>query len=630
MEKIRRAKTNAAVRIPAYILMLAALLIAVFSAVAAGINISGGWYTKSAKAVERSIYTKTAYHAADLIYDYTLFFDSPAEMEESLRTYGQVILEGESDDGEFGYAVYEETEGEPSQEPVRIINGDLISSEDAYSVDTLYSGVAIDVYLGDVASGSVPDDVASVYEFYENVYAVRYAAIWAGAGSFICFAVLFLFLVRTSGPKEGRGGLLKYVPADAFTAAAAIAAAFTVTEIYVMIGYFDNYDATIAGIAVMTVTTATICLIYFMVMAAKARVCRLWEYSVIFIIAKQAGKAAGKLLQLIRSIPLIWKTAVILFVCMMLDLMTMAISAAQGYVSGLWIIYWAAMSCGVIYVALGMRKLREGAARLAEGDMDYKTDKKGLVLGLADHADALNSISDRMAETLEEKVKSERFKTELITNVSHDINTPLTSIINYVDFLKKENIDNENVKQYTEVLDRQSKRLKRLTEDIMEASKAATGNIKINMEPCRVGVLMTQIMGEYQEKAEKKDLKLIMKICDDDAEIMADGQRMWRVLNNLLNNICKYSQPGTRVYQSLEKENGRAVITYKNTSAYELDIDGKDLTERFVQGDMSRHSEGSGLGLSIARDLVELQGGDFHIHIDGDLFKVTMEFDLIM
>ena len=199
-----------------------------------------------------------------------------------------------------------------------------------------------------------------------------------------------------------------------------------------------------------------------------------------------------------------------------------------------------------------------------------------------------------------------------------------------MDFLKKENIDNENVKQYTEVLDRQSKRLKRLTEDIMEASKAATGNIKINMEPCRVGVLMTQIMGEYQEKAEKKDLKLIMKICDDDAEIMADGQRMWRVLNNLLNNICKYSQPGTRVYQSLEKENGRAVITYKNTSAYELDIDGKDLTERFVQGDMSRHSEGSGLGLSIARDLVELQGGDFHIHIDGDLFKVTMEFDLIM
>ena len=171
--------------------------------------------------------------------------------------------------------------------------------------------------------------------------------------------------------------------------------------------------------------------------------------------------------------------------------------------------------------------------------------------------------------------------------------------------------------------------MKKLTEDLVEASTAATGNVKIELEPCDAQVMMMQVMGEYQERAEREDLEIISSMPSDNIRIMADGQSLWRVFNNLFRNICKYSQPGTRVYQILEEKDGKAVITYKNISKYELNISSEELTERFVRGDSSRHTEGSGLGLSIARNLIELQGGRFNIFIDGDLFKVVIEFDVL-
>ena len=213
--------------------------------------------------------------------------------------------------------------------------------------------------------------------------------------------------------------------------------------------------------------------------------------------------------------------------------------------------------------------------------------------------------------------------------MSHDIKTPLTSIINYVDLLSKEEFENEKVNQYVEVLNRQSKRLKKLTEDILDASKASTGNIKMELSPCKIGLLLSQTMGEYMERAETNNLEFVLKVPDEELEILADGRRLWRVFDNLLNNLCKYSQPGTRAYLTLEQNDGKAVITYRNISKYELDITEEELMERFVRGDRSRNTEGSGLGLSIARNLVELQGGHFDISIDGDLFKVVIMFPVL-
>ena len=225
-------------------------------------------------------------------------------------------------------------------------------------------------------------------------------------------------------------------------------------------------------------------------------------------------------------------------------------------------------------------------------------------------------------------MKSEHFRTELITNVSHDIKTPLTSIINYVDLLEKEEIDNEKAREYLEVLSRQSARLKKLIEDLMEASKASTGNVAVNWERCQLNVLLDQCAGEYAEKLKAAQLELVVTKPAEPVVILADGRHMWRVFDNLLNNICKYALAGTRVYLNLEQAKGKAVVTFRNISASQLNISGDELMERFVRGDSSRSTEGSGLGLSIARSLVQLQKGQLALTVDGDLFKVTLQFNI--
>ena len=246
-----------------------------------------------------------------------------------------------------------------------------------------------------------------------------------------------------------------------------------------------------------------------------------------------------------------------------------------------------------------------------------------------DFAESLNNINEGLSVAINEKMKSERFKTELITNVSHDIKTPLTSIINYVDLIKKEKPENENIKEFIDVLDRQSSRLKKLIEDLMEASKASTGNLAVNLSVCEAGVLLSQTVGEFDERLNAAGLTPVVGIPEAPVKIMADGRHLWRVFDNLMNNICKYSQNGTRVYLDVSEKDGKAKITFRNISKYELNITGEELTERFVRGDKSRNTEGSGLGLSIARSLTELQGGELKIDIDGDLFKVTLTFDTV-
>ena len=284
---------------------------------------------------------------------------------------------------------------------------------------------------------------------------------------------------------------------------------------------------------------------------------------------------------------------------------------------------------GILLGAIFTRRLEKGAKRLAGGDLECHIDTSNLFGVYRRHAEHLNHIREGMSEAVEAQLRSERMKTELITNVSHDIKTPLTSIINYVDLMKKESIESETVREYLDIMDRQSTRLKKLIEDLIEVSKASTGNIAPEMVETEFDVLLEQILGEYREKLSATDLNLCVNNTAKGARIMADGKLLWRVFDNLLGNICKYSMPGTRVYLNTVRQNDMLEISLRNISLYSLNITSEELMERFVRGDRSRHTEGSGLGLSIAKNLVELQKGELELVIDGDLFKAILRFPLI-
>ena len=261
--------------------------------------------------------------------------------------------------------------------------------------------------------------------------------------------------------------------------------------------------------------------------------------------------------------------------------------------------------------------------------MDYRVSTRAMLPDFRRYAENLNSISLGMQKAVEVQMRSERMKAELITNVSHDIKTPLTSIVNYVDLLKTAGLNSEHAPEYLEVLDRQSARLKKLTEDLVEASKASTGNIAVHAERTNVNVLIAQAAGEYEERLREHALEPVLEFKLPEAYIWADGRLLWRVLDNLLNNICKYSLEHTRVYIQTEACRGLLNVTFKNISRDALNVPAEELMERFVRGDASRSAEGSGLGLSIARSLTELQGGQFALHIDGDLFKAELTFPLL-
>lgn len=267
-------------------------------------------------------------------------------------------------------------------------------------------------------------------------------------------------------------------------------------------------------------------------------------------------------------------------------------------------------------------ELKIAGMYLAAGDFTYCVDTEKMMTDLAIHGEDLNRIKDGLEQAVSERMKSERFQTELITNVSHDIKTPLTSIINYIDLLSKEDLPGEKAKEYVEVLTRQSKRLKKLVQDLIDASRASSGKVKLTMEEIDLNVLLSQMAGEYVDKMSSAGIELVVTKSDIPVPVMADSQSLSRVFDNLLQNIVKYAQKGTRAYVDLD---GKTVI-FRNTSAERLNISSEELLQRFVQGDASRKSEGSGLGLSIADNLMKLMGGSLKLSVDGDLFKVTLEF----
>ena len=287
----------------------------------------------------------------------------------------------------------------------------------------------------------------------------------------------------------------------------------------------------------------------------------------------------------------------------------------------------AVLGCiaAILYGAYCFGTILKAAKDMAGGDLGRKVNTKYLMAAFRDCGDNLNALSDAAMESARQQMKSERMKTELIANVSHDIKTPLTAIISYVDLLQQPHSDKENA-QYLEVLSRHCGRLKKLTEDLLEVSKATTGNITAELAPVDACEAVRQALGEFSDKLDAAGLTVIFSQPEERAMILADGRLTWRVLSNLLSNAVKYAQPGTRLYADVAKKDSNVLISLKNMSREQLNISADELMERFVRGDAARHTEGSGLGLSIARGLMESQGGTLQLLTDGDLFKVTLTF----
>ena len=477
--------------------------------------------------------------------------------------------------------------------------------------------------------------MATVFEYaYNSLYIAPIICIISA----ILLVLLLSFWVYSAGitPEGVKGGFVEKIPFDLLTASCFIIAlivsilAMEIINNPMALGiWFQIFVMVISYLAILGVI-----LLFLRTLTVRIRLRILIKntliYKIAIIIKRIFTKLLSKFMGLVREIPFVWKYAVVIITTALI--MILIINTFMYMYFGIALllsIIIMLIAITMLKVVIDLNKIKYAANKLASGDILYKMNLKGMKGDIKVLAEDFNKISDGMSKAMEERLQSERFKTELITNVSHDIKTPLTSIINYTDLLSKVEIDNENAKSYIDVLNRQSLRLKKLIEDLIEASKAASGAIKINKNPCNIATLIRQTVGEYEEKLSNANLDVITNIDDDDFMILADGRRIWRVFENLLNNICKYSQENTRVYIDLKDKGDKVAVVFKNTSNYQLNMSGDELMKRFVRGDKSRHTEGSGLGLSIAKNLVDLQDGDFKIDIDGDLFKAIIEFNKV-
>jgi len=476
------------------------------------------------------------------------------------------------------------------------------------------------------------------------IYALRYWVYGIGICAVILAIAAFVFLICASGRKNGlptvQPGWGTKIPFDLLTGMTAFAG-FLMIQVMVEASYYgSDIEAALAYIA-LGIALMVVALGWCMSFATRIKLGCWWKNTIIFYALKIALVVLRKLwggvcwcfrgmVSLCRGIPLVWKTALGLAAIALIEILVIAGAyCEEDVLITFWFGKYLVVVPLVLYVALMLRKLQKGGKALASGDLGYQVDTKRMFWDFKRHGENLNSIGVGMTAAVEQRLKSERMKTELITNVSHDIKTPLTSIINYADLIEKERCDNPAITEYAGVLHRQSDRLKRLIDDLVEASKASTGNLEVLLAPCEVGVMLTQTAGEYEQKLQEKDLILVTHQPEQAIKIMADGRRLWRVFDNLMNNVCKYAQRSTRVYLTLEEKNGQAIISFKNISREPLNLSADELLERFVQGDNSRKSEGNGLGLSIAKSLTELQNGTMELTTDGDLFKVVLRFPTI-
>ena len=527
-----------------------------------------------------------------------------AEFPPQLYAYGS----------EIATSAYDETHTEPAE-------------------ITLYRLCAT-LYAKKVIPAEASDRYALVSSLLDMAYRFRYSSIAFAALGVLLFLALLIFLYCSAGHRRGedepRPNIIDRIPFDLYTVLVGGIATLFIALTNELFYAFSAYDAVCAAIlCLLGVGLFLLFLGYTMSFATRVKVGGLFKNTLIWRVLSLFGRAVKAIFSLLGGIPIVWKTALLLIGCFALEFIFILITWNDpGSLLVNWFFFRVILFFVILWAALALRRLQKCGESIAAGKLDEKVDTRNMVGDFKRFGETLGNIGDGLSRAVEERTRSERMKTELITNVSHDIKTPLTSIINYVDLIKKEEPESETMRQYLDILDRQSARLKKLIEDLVEASKASTGNLSVELAPCEVGILLEQTLGEYNERLEASGLTPVLTLPETPVMIFADGRRMWRVFDNLMNNVCKYAQSGTRVYIELTVLGSRAVVTFKNISKEPLPMSGEELTERFVRGDSSRNTEGSGLGLSIAQSLTELQGGRLAITTDGDLFKAVVSFDV--
>ena len=444
----------------------------------------------------------------------------------------------------------------------------------------------------------------------------------------LCIALLVFLMASMGKTPDGvklRG--IHRVPLDLFLAAA-LAAILFLANYSGGAGNLLLYNplwtwilpSTLMALWIGFVALLTLCTI-----SARLRAGKWWRNSIIYIVCRFVYRAVRGF---VRALPIAWKGILVYAVVVLVNAlgMILAFGAGSFFVFLLTLVLDAAGLYFVIHTVRQLKALQTAAQKLAAGDLTYTVDTEKMYPVLKEHGDNLNAVSVGMSRAVNERMKSERFKTELITNVSHDLKTPLTSIVSYVDLLKKEPIESESAQEYIDVLDRQSQKLKKLTADLVDESKASSGALPVHSEKLDLGELLRQSAGEYTEKFAAAGIAPVLLVPEGETYVTADGRLLWRVLDNLLGNAVKYAQSGTRLYLELVQDETETVLTLKNISREPLNIPAEELMERFVRGDGSRHTDGSGLGLSIAKSLMELMGGKLALTLDGDLFKAALVF----
>ena len=487
---------------------------------------------------------------------------------------------------------------------------------------------------------SVADSMADEAENYETYSKLMFPMLAGAIFGSVLWLIGMVWLTVTAGrkPKDEEihlNGFDRWYTEIAAGTVIGIWLAGTIISGTLIANSSLGYSHVVVTVIVICLICGTYTMAWFLIgylsLVRRIKAGTLWKNSLIRKVLKWIGKCSGKLADFARAFSrnTAEKIKVLLVGGAFLFLQFLIIGCVF---SGAGVFLLALMAVDVAVMIFAIRKadgldlIMDGLKKISDGELQYKIKTDTLTGKQKVMAEYINNIGSGLDAAVENSLKKERMQTELITNVSHDIKTPLTSIINYVDLLEKEDLHNETAQEYLEVLERQSSRLKKLIEDLIEASKASTGNLPVHLERLEAGIFMTQTVGEFEEKTKEAGLDLVIEKPETPVYIMADSRHFWRVIDNLMNNICKYAQNGTRVYINLEVKEAQVSITFRNTSKYPLNISSDELMERFVRGDASRNTEGSGLGLSIANSLMDLMGGTFRLYVDGDLFKVVLGF----